>query len=646
MSDEKNLMLIYRLLYRNGEDVLDADESWWPDESEYDPGITTQKWIELLGREDVLGPVWGGFLAAFYLHGPATCKEIGEIYNKTPSAIIGISTGFAKKIQSITQCPLGARDDGGNRYWTIMFKGRDADKGQTGVYVWKLRPELYEALSAIGIKKFEWKENQTEKSTWLLMWNPNSWTWDNMNQWIDEINHGVKKTMTWTCSNSHVKVGDQIYLAVCGKGIRRGIVASGTVTQPPFMKPHWDEQKQEEGKQTRSIEVEFDKLVDYRSEDILPIEVLQRSFPDQAWSSQSSGIEIRPEYAEGLSTIWYGGGTAVIRFATGFSSAFSRNRIIFGAPGTGKSYLLNQEKDDLLSDGGSFERVTFHPDYTYAHFVGTYKPVPCRDENGRSTITYKYVPGPFMRTYVKAIKNSRESTPQPYLLIIEEINRANVAAVFGDIFQLLDRDDDETSIYSIQASEDMKLYLADELGGLPSDYEEIKLPDNMFIWATMNSADQGVFPMDTAFKRRWDFTYLNINTGESGIAGKKISLGTGAYQRDVEWNTLRRAINDRLSSFRVNEDKLLGPYFLSRKVIPAKGEIDLGRFVDAFKNKVLMYLFDDAARQKRASLFADGIDTTKYSSICDTFDEKGVFVFCAEISSQFQINELTIGGIV
>ncbi len=144
--------------------------------------------------------------------------------------------------------------------------------------------------------------------------------------------------------------------------------------------------------------------------------------------------------------------------------------------------------------------------------------------------------------------------------------------------------------------------------------------------------------MDTAFKRRWDFTYLNINTGESGIAGKRVSLGTGAYQRDVEWNTLRRAINDRLSSFRVNEDKLLGPYFLSRKVIPAEGEIDLGRFADAFKNKVLMYLFDDAARQKRASLFADGIDTTKYSSICDAFDEKGVFVFCTEISSQFQID--------
>lgn len=98
-------------------------------------------------------------------------------------------------------------------------------------------------------------------------------------------------------------------------------------------------------------------------------------------------------------------------------------------------------------------------------------------------------------------------TLMPHSSVIEEINRANVAAVFGDVFQLLDRGDDEVSEYPIQASEDIKKYLAEELGGNPDDYAEIRIPDNMFIWATMNSADQGVFPMDTAFKRRWDFTY-------------------------------------------------------------------------------------------------------------------------------------------
>ena len=320
-------------------------------------------------------------------------------------------------------------------------------------------------------------------------------------------------------------------------------------------------------------------------------------------------------------------------------NAFQRNRIIFGAPGTGKSFTLNREKNALLGDGGEYERVTFHPDYSYANFVGTYKPVPCKDSDGKDAITYSYVPGPFMRTYVKALQNSRTDEPKPFLLVIEEINRANVAAVFGDVFQLLDRGDDEVSEYPIQVSEDIKKFLAlpENLGGKPSDYAEIRIPDNMFIWATMNSADQGVFPMDTAFKRRWDFTYLGIDDSEAGIVGKKVILGQGEYQRVVEWNELRKAINNELLTYKVNEDKLMGPYFISKKNLPEGEMIDPAVFTRIFKNKVIMYLFDDAAKQKRATLFAGCEDKNKnlYSQICREFDSKGVFIFCDNISNQF-----------
>lgn len=328
---------------------------------------------------------------------------------------------------------------------------------------------------------------------------------------------------------------------------------------------------------------------------------------------------------------------AQINYLTGYQSVFPRNRILFGAPGTGKSYTLNSEKDELLSNGGEYERVTFHPDYSYANFVGTYKPVPCKDDQGHDAITYAYVPGPFMRTYVKALQNSRTDTPKPFLLIIEEINRANVAAVFGDVFQLLDRGDDEVSEYPIQASEDIKKYLAGELGGNPDDYSEIRIPDNMFIWATMNSADQGVFPMDTAFKRRWDFTYLGIDDSEAGIVGKKVVLGQGEYRRIVEWNALRKAINNELLTYKVNEDKLMGPYFISKKNLPEGDTIDSVAFTRIFKNKVLMYLFDDAAKQKRLTLFGGCDEKAKnqYSKICREFDMKGVFIFCEAISNQF-----------
>ena len=320
------------------------------------------------------------------------------------------------------------------------------------------------------------------------------------------------------------------------------------------------------------------------------------------------------------------------------TKGFSQNRILFGAPGTGKSYTLNKEKDILLENGGAYERVTFYPDYSYANFVGTYKPVPFIDQDGKESITYSYVPGPFMRTYVEALKSARTEDPKPYLLIIEEINRANVASVFGDIFQLLDRDGRNISEYPIQTSEDIKNYLAkpENLGGSPQEYNEIRLPDNLFIWATMNSADQGVFPLDTAFKRRWDFTYLGIDEAEKGIVGKKVVLGKGNYARVVEWNELRKAINKELLKYNLNEDKLLGPYFISKKDLPDDDNIDAEQFSIIFKNKVIMYLFDDAAKQKRKSLFSGCKDSaTQYSKICNLFDDKGVFIFDDNISSQF-----------
>lgn len=317
------------------------------------------------------------------------------------------------------------------------------------------------------------------------------------------------------------------------------------------------------------------------------------------------------------------------------------NLIIFGAPGTGKSYKINQDKEELLKDGGAFERVTFHPDYSYANFVGTYKPVPYIDGEGKEAITYEYVPGPFMRVYVNALKNGRTDDVKPYVLIIEEINRANVAAVFGDVFQLLDRNENGVSEYPIQASEDMKKYLAKELGGIPSDYSKIKIPNNMFIWATMNSADQGVFPMDTAFKRRWDFTYLGIDDNDAEICGKYVLLSAKQSQK-VEWNKLRKAINNFLAKEKINEDKQLGPYFIAKNiVVPKSGdEISRDKFISAFKNKVIMYLFEDAAKQKRSKIFEGCKDSgTRYSEICKAFDANGIEIFNQDIQNESEPEE-------
>lgn len=320
-----------------------------------------------------------------------------------------------------------------------------------------------------------------------------------------------------------------------------------------------------------------------------------------------------------------------INYYSEVTSKYSRNRIIFGAPGTGKSYKLNEDLKDLLVNGGEYERVTFHPDYSYANFVGTYKPVPLKDENNNEIISYKYVPGPFMRILVKALKSAQTNSAKPYLLIIEEINRSNISSVFGDVFQLLDRDSYGASEYSIQTSEDLRLYLCNELGGDIDDYSSIRIPNNMYLWATMNSADQGVFPMDTAFKRRWEFTYLGINENEVGIDECEVSLKNGAR---INWNNLRRAINEVLiNEVKVNEDKLIGPYFISKDNLD-----DSGKFVDTFKNKVIMYLFDDAAKHRRAILFSGCKNYNLFSEICTEFDKKGVSIFSEEVAKKSIVN--------
>lgn len=320
-------------------------------------------------------------------------------------------------------------------------------------------------------------------------------------------------------------------------------------------------------------------------------------------------------------------------YNTELSVRYERNRIVFGSPGTGKSFRLKSDCEDLMEKtSGTYERVTFHPDYSYSQFVGTYKPVMGEDGN---SIRYDFVPGPFMRVYMDAIKSGRTGSPKAHLLLIEEINRAKVAAVFGDVFQLLDRDGDGVSEYEIQASEDIRRYLAKELGGLSDNYNKIKLPNNMFIWATMNSADQGVFPMDTAFKRRWNFEYLGINESEKEIIGVGKIVLPGEPDA-VEWNAVRRAINDRMASeYRINEDKLMGPFFLAKKVIASDENgmiIDTEKFMKAFKSKVIMYLYEDAVKQRKHDFF-NGCDSSKYSSVCEAFEEKGMAIFGTSVKN-------------
>ena len=148
----------------------------------------------------------------------------------------------------------------------------------------------------------------------------------------------------------------------------------------------------------------------------------------------------------------------------------------------------------------------------------------------------------------------------------------------------------------------------------------------------MNSADQGVFPMDTAFKRRWDFKYFSINHDENLIDDTHTILNDEV----IYWNDLRKQINDELLSYKINEDKLMGPFFAFNEFM--NQEMPTNIFKDIFKNKLIMYLFEDAARSRRNDLFSGARkndENITYSRICEVFDEKGLEIFCDNIKNRF-----------
>lgn len=292
---------------------------------------------------------------------------------------------------------------------------------------------------------------------------------------------------------------------------------------------------------------------------------------------------------------------------------------------------LNKKGEYEEKEISTMERVTFYDGYTYGQFVGAYKPVPYSLDE--TNIVYKYVPGPFMLQLVKAYKN--EDTD--YLLIIEEINRAKADKVFGNIFQLLDRNEEGESKYKISISEEQKKYLEKELedneGILEKILEEgLYIPRNLYIWATMNNADQGVYPLDTAFKRRWSFEYIRLNQNEKELnENYKIQIKKGENGKILSWNLFRNNLNDFLLENGIYEDRLIAPFFIKDEEF---NEEILEE--ETFLNKLMMYIFDDVLKHKlsiRRKLFKENI--LSFSKLITSYEE-GEEIFSNEFIKRLE----------
>ena len=312
----------------------------------------------------------------------------------------------------------------------------------------------------------------------------------------------------------------------------------------------------------------------------------------------------------------------------------SLQQIYYGAPGTGKSHTVKRH-----TEGESVVRTTFHPDSDYSTFVGCYKPttkeIEMRDVTGKviiehgqpvteNRIIYQFVDQAFLQAYIKAWKFYAEAEdgvdPKKQFLIIEEINRGNCAQIFGDLFQLLDRNDSGFSEYFIHADKDMQKHLSnafkdylikdshkdainslypkeDDVVAKVLSGEILLLPNNLYIWATMNTSDQSLFPIDSAFKRRWDWEYEPIKY-------KNINWVIDIEGSKYLWTSFQHEINKRIFDATNSEDKMLGDYFVN----PTDGVIT----EKILLNKILFYLWNDVCKDGEGDIFktADNEEVT------------------------------------
>lgn len=262
----------------------------------------------------------------------------------------------------------------------------------------------------------------------------------------------------------------------------------------------------------------------------------------------------------------------------------AENVLLYGVPGVGKSHEIQTKYCD---DPGRMERVVFHPDYTYSDFVGQILP---KVENDK--LKYEFTAGPFTTLLAKAWNNPGKE----YYLVVEEINRGNAPAIFGEIFQLLDRKTEDSHRYdpSEYGESEYPITNSDIATAVFADPEEkIRIPSNMWILATMNTADQNVFTLDTAFQRRWKLHHMKNDVMSAGHSKTKIEGS------EIEWGTFASVINEMVTDYSLemmsSEDKRLGAYFVKKNELSE----------EEFPEKVLKYLWDDAFKMKKDAVFDD-----------------------------------------
>lgn len=519
-------------------DVIISSEEWWPAIEEYNPGISKGDWLNILNDEDLIGPVWGGALAAFYgMGGAATCSQVGKKYNRSPYGVSGICSNLGRSIYKKTNCPILLRENGQKSYWPIMFQGKNAGPDIEGAYIWKLRPELFEALTEFDIMRFEWDKGSEPLPDpavhyWWLNANPKIWS-------IAGMAVGEVQSYTLYNDNGNKRRIFQNFLDANAGDVVIGyesspvkqIVALAKVSAPQDGKEIWFEKTE-----SLSVPIDIAVLKEYaelkdmecfqnpqgslfkltQAEYELIMDLIREENPLLKKVSAVKYTEERFLKEVYMTSENYRKMRAVLEK--------KRNIILQGAPGVGKTYAAKRLAYSIIGevDDDRIEFVQFHQNYSYEDFVMGYKPV----DNG-----FELKQGVFYRFCQKAASHPDKE----YFFIIDEINRGNMSKIFGELLMLIEKDyrgEKATLAYN----------------GLP-----FSVPEKLYIIGMMNTADRSLAMIDYALRRRFSFFDM-----EPGFDSEQFIK----YQKELNSQKLDELIVQvKILNQEITADKSLGKGF-------------------------------------------------------------------------------------
>lgn len=490
-----------------------TSDKWFPPLDEYDPGLTTDDWLDLINDKNVFNEKSLNVIKLIYdMGGTATCKELSDKYGDTPQHYNSIATSLAKRIIKVTKLPNYNVNE--SKYWPVLFVGKPEENKERGTYRWKLRGELKSALEIFL------NENPIAKipATWLLNYNPNKWDWEKQNDEysykniVQIVKNGGAVFFSWRCHSNQVKAGDRVFIIKLGPA-PRGIFATGYATSEPYEGTYIDDNCQDVN--GRMIVICITGFLDYHTEELISQGMLKQKFPDQQWSPYGSGISIKPDAARWLIENWNNSDTKkvmpdnpkedilpasnsespehytkdnflkeVFITETEYDKLRSlllkkKNIILQGAPGVGKTFSAKRLACSIIGEKNENRicMVQFHQNYSYEDFIMGYRPAEDGSFELRSGVFNNFC------------ERCKENPDKPYFFIIDEINRGNLSKIFGELLMLIETD---------KRGKEHRVNLV--YGGT-----SFYIPNNLHIIGMMNTADRSLAMIDYALRRRFSF---------------------------------------------------------------------------------------------------------------------------------------------